>query len=182
MLCGGTVTVGGFWVGTKMSGSKKPLSPLAKAFVFYGSYHSDHTNQVIHVACVPVILTTALGFLAKLPLPASAGALVPAIAKRAFGAAASTWALPVAVGYAGYYLSLAPGLLGASAAALVLGGLKLSTVAQALVSNRVLVGAHVVSWLAQFVGHGVYEGRSPALLDNLFQAIFMAPFFVCAWS
>lgn len=37
---------------------------------------------------------------------------------------------------------------------------------------------HVSSWLAQFVGHGVYEGRAPALLDNLVQAFVLAPFFV----
>ncbi len=30
----------------------------------------------------------------------------------------------------------------------------------------------------QFYGHGVHEGRSPALLDNLSQAVVMAPFFV----
>lgn len=40
------------------------------------------------------------------------------------------------------------------------------------------LGINVVSWIAQFVGHGAYEGRSPALLDNLFQAIFLAPLFV----
>lgn len=27
--------------------------------------------------------------------------------------------------------------------------------------------AHVVSWIAQFMGHGLAEGRAPALLDNL---------------
>ena len=40
------------------------------------------------------------------------------------------------------------------------------------------LGVHFASWLAQFVGHGVFEGRAPALLDNLIQAIFLAPFFV----
>lgn len=45
-------------------------------------------------------------------------------------------------------------------------------------ANYWALGLHVVSWLAQFVGHGVFEGRAPALLDNLVQAIFLAPFFV----
>jgi 2-hydroxy fatty acid dioxygenase len=40
------------------------------------------------------------------------------------------------------------------------------------------VGLHVFSWVAQFVGHGKFEGRAPALLDNLVQALFLAPFFV----
>jgi uncharacterized membrane protein YGL010W len=36
----------------------------------------------------------------------------------------------------------------------------------------------IVCWLAQFVGHGKFEGRAPALLDNVVQAVFLAPFFV----
>ena len=36
----------------------------------------------------------------------------------------------------------------------------------------------MVSWIAQFVGHGKFEGRKPALLDNLVQALFLAPLFV----
>jgi len=40
------------------------------------------------------------------------------------------------------------------------------------------IGIHVVSWIAQFIGHGAFEGRAPALLDNLVQALFLAPLFV----
>lgn len=35
-----------------------------------------------------------------------------------------------------------------------------------------------MSWILQFIGHGKYEGRKPALLDNLVQALFLAPLFV----
>ena len=31
---------------------------------------------------------------------------------------------------------------------------------------------HVFCWLAQFYGHGVHEGRAPALLDNLLGGMF----------
>lgn len=34
------------------------------------------------------------------------------------------------------------------------------------------------SWIAQFIGHGAFEGRAPALFDNLLQAFVLAPFFV----
>lgn len=47
-----------------------------------------------------------------------------------------------------------------------------------MTANYIAIGVHIFSWLVQFVGHGVYEGRAPALLDNLVQAIFLAPFFV----
>ena len=30
-------------------------------------------------------------------------------------------------------------------------------------------GANIASWVAQFAGHGLAEGRAPALFDNLFQ-------------
>jgi 2-hydroxy fatty acid dioxygenase len=45
-------------------------------------------------------------------------------------------------------------------------------------ANSWALSLHVVSWLAQFVGHGIFEGRAPALLDNLVQAFLLAPLFV----
>lgn len=47
-----------------------------------------------------------------------------------------------------------------------------------MIVNYWAAGIHIVSWLAQFVGHGVFEGRAPALLDNLVQALLLAPLFV----
>lgn len=43
---------------------------------------------------------------------------------------------------------------------------------------QVAIGVHVVSWILQFIGHGAFEKRAPALLDNLVQAVFLAPIFV----
>lgn len=45
-------------------------------------------------------------------------------------------------------------------------------------ANYWALGMFLFSWIAQFIGHGVFEGRAPALLDNLVQALFLAPFFV----
>ena len=36
---------------------------------------------------------------------------------------------------------------------------------------------HATAWIAQFYGHGVHEGRAPALMDNIGFA-GLAPFFV----
>lgn len=67
---------------------------------------------------------------------------------------------------------LAPLLLGATAYANHL------TATYGMTANYWALGLHIFSWLAQFVGHGVFERRAPALLDNLVQALFLAPFFV----
>ena len=52
------------------------------------------------------------------------------------------------------------------------------TTTYGVTANYWALGIFVSSWIAQFVGHGVFEGRAPALLDNLVQALVLAPFFV----
>ena len=47
-----------------------------------------------------------------------------------------------------------------------------------MTANFWAAAGFVGSWIAQFAGHGVFEGRAPALLDNIFQAFFLAPLFV----
>lgn len=47
-----------------------------------------------------------------------------------------------------------------------------------MTANFWAAGGFLASWIAQFLGHGLFEGRAPALLDNIFQALFLAPLFV----
>ncbi|KAK8934547.1 hypothetical protein KSP39_PZI015110 [Platanthera zijinensis] len=46
------------------------------------------------------------------------------------------------------------------------------------IARKVVLGAQLLCWTGQFIGHRVFEKRSPALLDNLSVALLMAPFFV----
>ena len=46
------------------------------------------------------------------------------------------------------------------------------------IANYWALGLFTASWIAQFAGHAFFEGRAPALLDNLIQALILAPFFV----
>jgi len=43
---------------------------------------------------------------------------------------------------------------------------------------QAVLAFHVTMWVVQFIGHGVFEGRAPALLDSLDQALVTAPLFV----
>ncbi|KAK8338128.1 hypothetical protein V6Z11_A09G233700 [Gossypium hirsutum] len=43
---------------------------------------------------------------------------------------------------------------------------------------KVVLVSQLLCWTGQFLGHGIFEKRAPALLDNLVQALLMAPFFV----
>ena len=40
---------------------------LEKQFSFYGAYHSNNVNKIIHVICVPAILWTSLVWLSNIP-------------------------------------------------------------------------------------------------------------------
>ncbi|KAF2826736.1 DUF962-domain-containing protein [Ophiobolus disseminans] len=154
-----------------------PLFDLKKNLVFYGAYHRDPTNVAIHIACVPVLLATGFVF----------GSNTPSISAR-HNTLLTRLNLPLnlgtlaAVTYSTLYLLLSPNLAGLSATPIIM---SFAALANKLLGkynktkvNTVAIAVHVVSWIAQFVGHGKYEGRKPALLDNLVQALFLAPLFV----
>jgi uncharacterized membrane protein YGL010W len=82
--------------------------------------------------------------------------------------------------YSTLYILMEP-VAGGMLAPLLLGGTAYAnhlTSTYGMKANYIAIGVHIFSWLAQFVGHGIFEGRAPALLDNLVQAIFLAPLFV----
>jgi 2-hydroxy fatty acid dioxygenase len=82
--------------------------------------------------------------------------------------------------YCVLYVLLEP-VAGTALAALLLAGTAWAnhlTSTYGMTANYYAFAAHIGSWIAQFVGHGKFEGRKPALLDNLFQAFFLAPLFV----
>ena len=144
---------------------------LVPAFAFYAAYHDNIVNQVIHIICVPLILITALVFLSYADM---SGVVPDAVAKavaRGTGEPLNA-ALVVAAAYMLYYLYLTPSALGCIALGMV--GLCFTTAVYAkghlgAAAWQPALAVHVVAWIAQFYGHGVHEGRSPALLDNLFQ-------------
>ena len=82
--------------------------------------------------------------------------------------------------YATLYILMEP-VAGGLLAPILLAGTAFSnhlTTTYGATANYWALGVFLTSWIAQFVGHGVFEGRAPALLDNLVQALFLAPFFV----
>ncbi|THC98514.1 hypothetical protein EYZ11_002022 [Aspergillus tanneri] len=147
---------------------------LEKQLLFYGAYHNNPVNVAIHVTCVPILLFTGIALASNSPalfnvpdvlhvenLPANLGTIG-------------------ALTYSIFYILLEP-VAGGLIAPLVIGGAAfanhlLATYGASM--NYWFGGIHIVSWLAQFVGHGVFEGRAPALLDNLVQAFLLAPLFV----
>jgi uncharacterized membrane protein YGL010W len=86
----------------------------------------------------------------------------------------------ICLAYCALYVLLEP-VAGTALSLLLLAGTaygKHLTTTYGMTTNFWAATGFVASWIAQFLGHGVFEGRAPALLDNLFQALFLAPLFV----
>lgn len=153
------------------------LFDLEKHFAFYGAYHSNPINVAIHMFLVWPILFTAILILY----------FTPSVFNFSFSIFGSHFSLALnfgfflAVVYSVFYVCLDP-KAGSLAAFLCM----LCWVASSFLAGflgfslawKVVLVAQIVCWTEQFIGHGVFEKRAPALLDNLVQALIMAPFFV----
>ncbi|KAL9402167.1 hypothetical protein Peur_006016 [Populus x canadensis] len=159
---------------------KYGLIDLEKHFAFYGAYHSNSINILIHMIFVwPIFFTACLILYFTPPLFS-----LPQVQLSLFGYGVVLFfnvGFFLVLIYALFYICLDPkaGSLAALlcafcwvASSLVAGWLGFS------LAWKVVLVAQIVCWTGQFIGHGVFEKRAPALLDNLIQAFIMAPFFV----
>lgn len=142
------------------------MRTLEEQMSTYAAYHQDARNKATHFAGVPMIvfaLMIALGWL-----------------RAEFGGFALSAALVVSAVLVIYYLLLDAPLgiaMGAVFAALLWAAEPLARAPFATSLAWFLV-FFVGGWALQLLGH-VFEGRKPALVDNLFQ-IFVAPIFLAA--
>ncbi|KAK3223005.1 hypothetical protein Dsin_010030 [Dipteronia sinensis] len=156
------------------------LFDLEKHFAFYGAYHKNPVNIAIHMLFVWPIFFTALLILYFTPSLFN----LPRVEFSLFGSNV------ILVFNLGFLLTLIYSLFyvcfdvkaGSLAALLCV----FCWVASSFIANwlgfqlawKVVLVTQLLCWTGQFIGHGVFEKRAPALLDNLVQAFLMAPFFV----
>ncbi|ORY56698.1 uncharacterized protein BCR38DRAFT_116322 [Pseudomassariella vexata] len=140
----------------------------------YGAYHHNSVNIGIHMMCVPIILFSSFA------MATNSGILIPIPKTLTIPYLESNLATIAALTWGGLYVLLEP-VAGTLLALLCLAAAAGANAAHAVnpgLTTKVAFVVHVVAWIFQFIGHGKFEGRAPALLDNLVQAIFLAPLFV----
>ena len=140
------------------------MKPLEDQMALYAAYHQDARNKATHFVGVPVIVLSLYIPLAWLRVDLGGWTVTAAMVLGAIVVA--------------YYLVLdVP--LGLAMAVLFAA---LAWIGQSIADRGALAGwgwfavLFVGGWILQLVGH-VFEGRKPALADNLFQ-IFVAPIFL----
>ena len=142
------------------------MKTLEEQMSFYAAYHQDARNKATHFFGVPMIIVSLLIPLSwpqvqAGPLQISAATLFAAVVLVYYVFLDAMLALGSAL-FMALFLVAAQWIAGRGAA------LGWSTFALLFVGG----------WIVQLAGH-VFEGRKPALADNLFQ-IFIAPIFLCA--
>lgn len=154
------------------------LLDLEKHFAFYGAYHSNPVNIFIHMVFVWPIFFTALMLFYFTPSVLKA---VPPIELWDHSLLVFNFGFLFTLIYALFYVALDK-KAGFLAALLCFAcWVFSSSIAYRLgysLAWKVVLAAQLFCWTGQFIGHGVFEKRAPALLDNLVQAFLMAPFFV----
>ncbi|KAI9507712.1 hypothetical protein F5148DRAFT_1276098 [Russula earlei] len=140
------------------------LLNIRKQLTFYGAYHSHPVNVLIHVCCVPLIMWSFQVLAYDFPRPT----FLPQV----------TYGTVQGLVWLAYYYALEPVAALLYTPQAILSILSANAFAQRADHRHVALIVHVACWIAQFIGHGFAEGRSPALLDNLVGALFLAPFFV----
>lgn len=142
------------------------MKTLEDQMAFYAAYHQDARNKLSHFIGVPAIV---LGVMVAL-----------AWVRMDVGATSISAAMVITAILLSYYLFLdIP--LGIAMAAVFAALLYAAEVIASLPMKEGVAWFFVLfagGWVIQLIGH-VYEGRKPALVDNLFQ-IFVAPIFLCA--
>lgn len=123
----------------------------------YSESHRNHTNEIIHFVCVPVIVFTLLGLVWSLhPLAAVAVTVVSLL----------------------YYVKLSPPF---AVGMLIMAGLMLGLLS--LMPPQVVlpmsIAIFVLAWIGQFIGHKI-EGKKPSFLDDL-RFLLIGPLFVLSF-
>ncbi|CDW85336.1 UNKNOWN [Stylonychia lemnae] len=166
--------------GNRTQTQEKPIrvsdDPLEfRQFYFnYAKYHYNPTNKLIHLIFIPQIIFTIWALLHYAP---------------SYTFVVSNYEVTidislVVITIVSMIFSLVDTLI---AFGCLTGGLTLYFISLYLYVNdeeifggnhlKVMLAIHIVSWIFQFIGHGIFEKRAPALSENVF-LLFLAPFFV----
>lgn len=140
---------------------------FVRQMAMYTTYHRDRRNRLTHFFGIPAIIVSLMVALALARIGIGGATVSLAVV-----VALAVWALWIALDRP---IGLAMGLFMVPALALAEWIAATQTAASAWIVVAMLF---VGGWALQIWGH-VYEGRRPALLSNLFQAL-IGPMFLMA--
>jgi uncharacterized membrane protein YGL010W len=157
---------------------------------FYGAYHQDWRNQIVHLIFVPLIVWSVMVWMAHVSPVHPGYNYLTFLPKSTISL---DWPTIMTTAICLYYIRLDP-LSGSTCAVFIVGicmaakwfvalekkkGPKSVATLSKGTTWKVALVVHIIGWVAQIkLGHEHFEGRKPALLDSFFQSLVMATLFV----
>ncbi|XP_051136726.1 2-hydroxy-palmitic acid dioxygenase MPO1-like [Andrographis paniculata] len=149
------------------------LFDLEKQFAFFHGYHRNLKNIFVHVVFVwPIFFMFLLMLYFTPPLITHS----PINDYLVFN-----YGFFLALGYSIYYLCLDKTTGSLAAFFCLICWIGSSALAHRLgfsLAAKVAVGSQLLSLVAQLTSHAIFEKRVPSVIDNLFQTLVLAQFFV----
>jgi len=140
------------------------LTSFQHFFYNYGRFHGNSVNILIHITCIPILLITGYKLLEMisydhLKIPYNLGIIL------------WTWALVWLSkdAFSGIFTTIQYATV-----LFFLHGRDLSCSGYS--SMQIVAAFHIGAWIIQFIGHGLFEQRAPALVTNVLLTI-NAPLF-----
>ena len=115
------------------------MRDISSLFADYASHHQTKGNKWFHRVGIPLIMLSGIGMLARVPIAAIALIVGSEIVYAILDWRLAAIMLVISIGF--YFIGAA-------------------------IPFWIDVALFVVGWIFQFVGHSVYEKRSPAFLTN----------------
>ncbi|CAN7578780.1 DUF962 domain-containing protein [Pseudoduganella sp. LjRoot289] len=131
--------------------------PIDVLLAKYSESHLNHTNEIIHFVCVPVIVFSLLGLIWCIHPLVALGVTLLSLA---------------------YYVQLSIPF----AAGMLLMSLAMLGILSVLPPPAVLplsIAIFVLAWIGQFIGHKI-EGKKPSFFDDL-RFLLIGPLFVLSF-
>jgi uncharacterized membrane protein YGL010W len=122
---------------------------LQAHFADYGAFHQTAGNKACHYVGIPLIVLSGFALLSAIPIADVGGLHV-------------TWAEVLLLFAGSYYLAMDAGL-----GMLMLVVSVLFDAAGRQIPVLPAAGLFIFGWILQFIGHYVYEGKSPAFFRNV---------------
>ncbi|KAJ7538509.1 hypothetical protein O6H91_11G051800 [Diphasiastrum complanatum] len=152
---------------------------LEDQYAFYGAYHSNKVNVLIHTLLVWPIIFTVIALAAYTPALGSLPLRDDSLPLQQYMVLNCSFV--ISAFYALYYTAIdqkAGILAGAMCMLCWVGGNAFAQSTEFSFGWKIVIIAQIICWTGQFIGHGIYERRAPAFCDNFFQAFLTGPYFV----
>ena len=141
---------------------------------FYKKYHKNQINKIIHILCIPLILWSFSVFLNSIIFQISLNYM---FSLNLFSLNLTLSSILLSIYLLIYTIIDINCFIPMSIYLFIIWLSSYLFLQYSSFSFYYALLINIFSWIMQFIGHGIFEGNRPALMDSIKQSFLMAPLF-----